>query len=147
MNLLEKKLKGNRFGNHIMLLLKTILEIYFKLAALTNFSGSLFLVTGGVGNSCFWLVWITSIAFTPGRKMFSAYLGKCSLPCSKNYHSKSLYSILAARKLEREQNNRRSKLWYDPASSIFFALAPICRWPTLFLEIIDNQFIITSFAW
>ena len=147
MNLLEKKLKGNRIGNHIMLLLKTILEIYFKLAALTNFLGSLFFVTGGVGNSCFWFVSITSIALTPGRKMFSAYLGKCSLPCSKNYRSKSLYSIFAARKLEREQNNRRSKLWYDPASSIFFALAPICRRPTLFLEIIDNQFIITSYAW
>ena len=52
-NLLEERLKGYRFGNHVMLLLKTILEIYFKLAALTNFSGFFFFrqVWSGEGKS------------------------------------------------------------------------------------------------
>ena len=38
--------------------------------------------------------------------MFSSCLGKSSLHCSKNNRSKSPYFILAARKLEREENNR-----------------------------------------
>ena len=50
-NLLEERLKGYRFGKHVMLLLKTILEIYFKLAALTNFSGFFFFVKCGVGKA------------------------------------------------------------------------------------------------
>ena len=109
-NLLEERLKGYRFGKHVMLLLKTILEIYFKLAALTNFSGVFFSSSVEWGrqiwNSCLWLGWISSIAFTLGRKMFSSCLGKSSLHCSKNNRSKSPYFILAARKLEREENNR-----------------------------------------
>ena len=64
-----------------MLLLETILKIYFKLAGF-------FFVRGGVGNVNLKLSLVamttTSIAFTLDRQLFSSCLGKCCLQCSHN---------------------------------------------------------------